>query len=383
MMTKILIVDDNESNLYVLQSLVEGIGYEVTTATNGAEALDSARRDRPDIVITDVLMPEMDGFSLCRHLKGDEELKDIPVVFYTATYTDPQDEEFALSLGAERYIVKPQEMDVFPAMLREVLREHRAGRLVAPSEPVEEKEVYLKEYNQTLIRKLEDKMVQLEQSSRVLEQEIAERKRVEAALKESEEMFRTLTETSSAGMFIYRGTRFLYVNPAAEKMTVYTGDELLKMEIWEMVHPDYRELVKERSLLRQRGEKVPSRYEVKFLNRSGKERWVYIDVAQIRFQGQSAVLITAFNITRRKRAEEEIRLLNKELEHRVSERTAELRKMVNLMSGREVRMVELKDVIRRLRDQLLEAGLTPAADDPLFVETERSAMEKPLPDNPA
>ncbi len=131
-MTKLLIVDDNEQNLYMLQVLLESHGYKVVSAGDGAEALEVARRDRPDVIIADVLMPVMDGFALCRQWKKDEVLKAIPFVFYTATYTDPKDEELALSLGAERFIVKPAEPDVFVGMLREFLDNHEAGRLVEP-----------------------------------------------------------------------------------------------------------------------------------------------------------------------------------------------------------------------------------------------------------
>ena len=143
-MTKLLIVDDNEQNLYMLQVLLEGHGYEVVSAGDGAEALEKARRDPPDVIITDILMPVMDGFTLCREWKRDDRLKEIPFVFYTATYTDPRDEEFALCLGAERFIVKPVEPDVLVGLLQEVIEEHEVGRLVAPREPVEEEAVYFK-----------------------------------------------------------------------------------------------------------------------------------------------------------------------------------------------------------------------------------------------
>jgi PAS domain S-box-containing protein/putative nucleotidyltransferase with HDIG domain len=178
-MIRVLIVDDNEQNLYMLQVLLEGHGYEVVTAGNGAEALEAARRDPPDVLITDILMPVMDGFTLCRQWKEDEVLKAIPFVFYTATYTDPKDEELAMSLGAERFIVKPVEPDMFVGMLREVLENYKAGRLAVPREPVEEEAVYFREYNEALIRKLENKMLQLEEANRTLELEIAKRKQSE------------------------------------------------------------------------------------------------------------------------------------------------------------------------------------------------------------
>jgi len=82
----------------MLNALLQGHTFEVEMALNGKEALGKARTSPPDLIVTDILMPVMDGYSLCREWKKDSELKKIPFIFYTATYTDPKDEEFALSL---------------------------------------------------------------------------------------------------------------------------------------------------------------------------------------------------------------------------------------------------------------------------------------------
>lgn len=179
-MKKILIVDDNSQNLYLLEVLLRAHDYEVTSALHGAEALEKARGDCPAMIISDILMPVMDGFELCRAWKRDDRLKDVPFVFYTATYTDPRDEEFALDLGAERFIVKPQEPEIFLRTLEEVFEAHTAGRRVARKTPELDEKVYFKEYNEALIRKLEQKMFQLGEANRRLEREIADHKRAEA-----------------------------------------------------------------------------------------------------------------------------------------------------------------------------------------------------------
>ena len=177
-MIRLLIVDDKQENLYMLQVLLSANGFQVDLASNGAEALERARRAPPDLIISDILMPVMDGFALCRAWKEDARLKHIPFVYYTATYTDPKDEDFALSLGAERFIVKPVEPDKFLALLLETIETHKVGQPAAPSQPAEEG-VYYKEYNAALIRKLEDKMLQLAEANRILERDIAEIKRAE------------------------------------------------------------------------------------------------------------------------------------------------------------------------------------------------------------
>jgi response regulator RpfG family c-di-GMP phosphodiesterase len=163
---KILIVDDKEENLYLLETLLKGNGYEVVTARDGVEALDKLKEESLDMIISDILMPKMDGFQLCRECKRDDSLKKIPFIFYTATYADAKDEQFALSLGAARFIVKPIEIDVLVQTIRDVIREHKEGLLVTPKEPIKEEKIYLTEYNKRLIQKLEKKMLDLEKSEK-------------------------------------------------------------------------------------------------------------------------------------------------------------------------------------------------------------------------
>jgi PAS domain S-box-containing protein len=184
-MKNILIVDDNPQDLSLLQTLLNKHGYRATVAANGAEALEKARRERPDMIISDILMPVMDGFTLCREWKRDDRLKDVPFVFFTATYTDPTDEKFALGLSAERFIVKPQDQQVLLRIIEDVFSEHKPGRLVAPCEPQRDEAVSIREYNEVLIRKLEDKMIEIEGAKRRLELEVAERIRAEERIRKA------------------------------------------------------------------------------------------------------------------------------------------------------------------------------------------------------
>lgn len=165
---KLLIAEDNPQALYILQFLLQKKGFRVESAANGVDALEKARRKPPDMIISDILMPQMDGFALCREWKKDEQLKGIPFVFYTAEYTDPKDEKFALSLGAARFIVKPLEPEALIEILQEVIRGHGESVLAAPKEPLEEEAVILQEYSERLAKKLEDKILHLEEVNRLL-----------------------------------------------------------------------------------------------------------------------------------------------------------------------------------------------------------------------
>jgi len=164
-MKRLMIVDDIQQNLYLLEVLLTTNGYETVKASNGIEALELARQNPPEMIISDILMPGMDGCSLCRIWKSDKILKDVPFIFYTATYTDERDEKLALSLGADRYIIKPVEPNAFLAILQETIRNHEAGKQNAHPDTFAKEEVFYKEYNQALVRKLEEKMEQLKRSN--------------------------------------------------------------------------------------------------------------------------------------------------------------------------------------------------------------------------
>lgn len=180
-MARVLIVDDQAQNRYLLEILLKGNGYEVSSAGNGEEALTMARETPPDLIVTDILMPVMDGFTLCREWKSDERLKDIPFIFYTATYTDPKDERFALSLGADRFIVKPTQPHVLIQAVGEVIENYHQ-RKTSPSPPLGEDMEFFRQHNDVLFRKLESKMIQLEKTNRELEHEIGVRTRAEVEL---------------------------------------------------------------------------------------------------------------------------------------------------------------------------------------------------------
>ena len=119
---KVLIVDDIQDNRVLLRGILESRNYNVEEAENGVRALALAQAEPPDLIVSDILMPEMDGFVLCRVVKGIVRLRHIPLVFYTATYLDKEDEELGLALGAARYIHKPVDPIEILRLLKYLLR---------------------------------------------------------------------------------------------------------------------------------------------------------------------------------------------------------------------------------------------------------------------
>ena len=231
----ILIVDDKEENRYLLRLLLEGAGLAVAEATHGGEGLTSARATRPDLVISDILMPVMDGFAFCREWKCDPGLRDIPFAFYTATYTDGRDRDFSLSIGADDFIVKPQEPEALVARIRELLDTASRPAAAPPSPtppPPDTEEIFLRQYNQALVRKLETKMEQLEQ-------DILQRQKTEARLRASEERFRSFVENANDIVFsLSPGGAFVYVSPNVEELLGYSVRELEGREFQSLVHPE-------------------------------------------------------------------------------------------------------------------------------------------------
>ena len=192
-MKRALIVDDKPENVAYLRALLEGSGWSVTSARHGAEALVLARQARPDLVITDLLMPVMDGYTLLRHCKADAQLQGVPFIVYTATYTEAADERLALDLGADAFLLKPTEPVDFLERIEEV--QARAAHAPAtPRLPFDDDPSQLKLYSETLVRKLEQKTLLLEQTNQQQQLDIARRIRAEQALRDREERLQMLLD---------------------------------------------------------------------------------------------------------------------------------------------------------------------------------------------
>ena len=227
-MSRVLIVDDKQENLYYLQALLSAHGHQVDTARHGAEALVKARLSPPDLVVSDLLMPVMDGFTLLRLWKAEPLLRNAKFVVFTATYTEAEDERLALSLGAEAFIVKPSDPENFLSRITEVLSNPAPAPSPARSTDSDHFAL-MQSYSETLIRKLEEKTLQLQESNRALLLDIAAREQAEhrlrllnsAVLQSTEAVMITDAELDAPG------PRIVFVNPAFTRMTGYGLDEIV------------------------------------------------------------------------------------------------------------------------------------------------------------
>ena len=220
-MTKILIADDDAPNLYILETVMKSHGYEVILARNGIEAIELALKNSPDIIVTDILMPGMDGFELCRRWRAHESLSHLPFIFYSATYTDIKDEQFALSLGADRFIIKPQQPEVLVQIVQEVLSNPRKTRQVSRKKSPKNETKVLEQYNEVLFRKLEKKVLQLEDVS-------AKQKIIENELRESEEKYRAILDNMQDSYYeVDMAGSFTFVNDSFCNNVGYAREELI------------------------------------------------------------------------------------------------------------------------------------------------------------
>jgi PAS domain S-box-containing protein len=271
----------------MLQSLLTGNGYEVVTAKNGKEALDLARQSTPDLIISDILMPVMDGFTLCRQWMRDPKLREIPFVFYTATYTEPQDEQLALSLGADAFIVKPIETDAFLNLVQEAITRHgrmerRRMTVIPPDETA-----YLREYNGVLIRKLEDKLGQLENANKAL------------AIKDF------AIESSINGIIMADLSGILtYVNDSFSTMWGFVKSELYGKRLGDLVK-DTNAL---RSISKEFEEKAGWLGEVEAKRKDGSTFVALVAAHSIMDRGDQPIglMVSCIDVTERKQMQEEL-----------------------------------------------------------------------------
>lgn len=160
---KILVADDDADALSALRAVLEAEGYDVLTAMDGKQALATALSEQPSLLITDVLMPSMDGLQLMTAMQQHERLMRIPVIFYSGSYLDERDKERARRLGVARFLQKPISPAEVITGIRSVLEEQPSPART-PSAVVDDQTTQIKQYNETLIKKLKSNAIKLDQA---------------------------------------------------------------------------------------------------------------------------------------------------------------------------------------------------------------------------
>jgi DNA-binding response OmpR family regulator len=193
----VLIVEDVPDILKLLEATLTFKGYRVLTALNGHEALQAIQRERPALVITDIMMPRLDGFGLVHRLRINPETREIPVIFLTATYVALEDKAFALNIGATRFIEKPVNFDKFLETVEELMTKE-----VPPTPAMMSEAEFYEGYRQRLERKLQQKVTQITRDERLLasipeEEKATFRASLQMALNERDELQRLLAELLS------------------------------------------------------------------------------------------------------------------------------------------------------------------------------------------
>jgi PAS domain S-box-containing protein len=259
---RVLIVDDDRRILDLLLDLLKLERYDVATAADGAEAIERALSFRPDIVISDVVMPNVGGFELCRRLKEDQRTAYIPVLLISGLRSSDDAGIEGLNAGADDYLDLPFR-------------------------------------NEELLVKVA---------------RLVERHRMEEALKESEERYRRLVELSPDAIVVHREGKFIYVNPTAVKLwRASTPDELIGKSILEVVHPDYHDHVKEQVDYIQQFQKPTPLVEQKCIRLDGSEMDVEVTGLPFTYEGKPAVLAVFRDVTEKKHAREALRKAEKRL----------------------------------------------------------------------
>jgi len=230
---KILIVDDNKYDRKVLRYMVEQNGHEAIEAENGAEGVQKALTKLPELIISDALMPVMDGFQFLREVRRESRLASTLFLFYSATYKGSQDVRLAMSMGADGFFEKPVE----PVDLWEKIKKFIDSGITHKSiqTPVAEEDFeYLKQYSQVVATKLEAKVVELENA-------LEERRLAESALRRSEVLNRSILETVDEGFVVVDGEyKIISANRAFCNMSGKAKDSVEGLHCHEVSHNSSR-----------------------------------------------------------------------------------------------------------------------------------------------
>ena len=321
---RILVAEDSPIQADWVRSLLEGEGYEVRVAGNGREGLAAVAASPPDLIISDVVMPEMDGFAFCHAVKSSKATRAIPFVLLTSQRT-PLDILRGLECGADNFIPKPfEDHYLLERILRifENLGRRRKGRVETRVKVrMGGRDIVVNADQQQMIellfatseelsdsnRHLEEARRALEEQARTLERKVEQRTREVA---EAEARYRTLLEQIPAVVYLASheaAGRFHYVSPQIERILGFAPEEYLAdpgLFVRQLDPADREAVLGFARRLRETGD--PSSMEFRVRARDGREVWFSDSARLVRAEGGSGPAVQGFllDITERKRVEE-------------------------------------------------------------------------------
>lgn len=313
-MATILIVDDRSINRELLVTLLGYAGHRLLEASEGETGLAIARAEHPDLIITDIVMPKMDGYEFARLVRSDPAIAKTQIVFVTSSYIVEETQSLASACGVSVVISKPIEPQAFLAQVDQVLATQRMPVITPVHENFHQEHLQL--LTNTLAQKVEE-----------LETEITEHKQSEEKLRESEELFRTSFQYSPIGMCLTAPDgRFMDVNQALSNMLGFTRQELQEKHFNDITHPEDLKIGMDALRKMLRGEIPNAEFEKRYLRKTGEPIWAQVNSTLLKDPSGKPVrfIIHLLNITERKRAEETLQQYTSDLERRVEERTLEL-----------------------------------------------------------
>jgi len=278
-----LLIVNNQQTRH-LESVLKKEGYQVKTACHGREALSLLQKEHFDGIVSDVFMPVMDGFQLCRRVKSHDRLKKIPFIFLASTSFDDGDEWFAKTVGCNLFLTTSEPDTVLP-QIKKVLQHPKEF-----TEVCEEKE-FLQEYSARLKKKFDSILEQMEETQKKLSQ--------------SEKKYQNLFEGAHDATFIMNTEgRQIEANKRASELLGYTLEEFRELSFREIVVPSYISDSEEKLKLLHQGEDVPI-YEKEFRTKDGKAIPVEISVSGIKDESGRIAYIQSIvrDIEERKKAE--------------------------------------------------------------------------------
>ena len=297
MRKKILAIDDNKDNIIVLKAIINDSfpDAEFLFADSGKAGLTLCRTMTPDLILLDIIMPDMDGYEVCRAVKEDENLRVIPVVMLTANRANREGHIEALEAGADAFLSKPVDESELIAQIKAMLR--------------------LKEFeDQKTERKWQlEKLVA--DRTKALEAELLIRKKAEKKLRENEQKYRLLIENQGEGVGVVDlDEKFLFANPAAEEMFGVPAGALVGRNLFDFVAPESRKIILNETKSRSQG--IKSSYEIYIVRPEGEKRTILV-TATPQFNNEGAQIGTfgVFrDITQRKIAETELQMRQRFIE---------------------------------------------------------------------